>query len=102
MTEYMKKRIVNLYGAGMTSREVADTVQLPESTVKYHITKAIKSGKVKRRDKRINSKPRVAIQPHDYTGASEYTLHFKGAEFEDTRCKELRELGARHPFRYRL
>ncbi len=36
-----------------------------------------------------------------YTGASEYTMHFKGAEFEDTRFKELRELGARHPLRYR-
>ncbi len=96
----MKQRIVNLYSTGLTHREVADTVHLPESTVKYHITKAIKSGRVLRNIR--EKKQKTDTREHDYTGASEYTLHFKGAEFEDSRPKELRELGAMHPFRYRL
>jgi len=100
VTKYITIRMVNLYRSGMTQNQIAVELGFHRSTVQHYVGKAIKEGRVRRNEPKTQRT--APIKPHDYTGASEYTLHFKGAEFEDTRPKELRELGAKHPFRYRI
>jgi transposase-like protein len=100
VNKYMRIRMVNLYRSGMTQKQIAIELGFHRSTVQHYVGKAIKEGRVRLNEP--NTQRTTPIKPHDYSGASEYTLHFKGAEFEDTRFKELRELGAKHPFRYRM
>ena len=92
--------VIMYYLSGKTHREISGLVSISDTTISNIINAAMEFGDIKS-DLRIYS-PSPDIKPHDYSGASEYTLHFKGAEFEDSRPEELRELGARHPFRYRV
>lgn len=100
LSEIRRNEIITWYLRGKTSAELARRLRVSPSTVSAVITDAINRGEINS-DLKLYA-PASDIEPHDYTGASEYTLHFKGAEFEDTRCKELRDLGALHPFRYRI
>jgi IS30 family transposase len=98
LSKQKRREVITWYLTGRSQAEIARMMRLAQSTISQVITDAMKSGDIYA-DSKIYA-PAEGIKEHDYTGASEYTLHFKGAEFEDTRFKELRELGAKHPLRY--
>ena len=99
--------ILKLYKRKISYKKIAKALYINEITVKEVIDEYKKHPEIRLPSKisKPNVKrtePQKKIKGHNYENSSEYTLHFKGAEFEDTRPRELRNLGANHPVRYRF
>jgi len=100
LSKELERGILTWYLTGKTQAEIARMMRVTEYNVSRVVFQAMQDGRLQ--SDMTLYRPAADIKPHNYTGASEYTLHFKGAEFEDTRPRYLRELGAEHPFRYRI
>jgi len=100
LSKELERAILTWYLTGKTQAEVARMMRVTEYNVSRVVFQAMQDGRLK--SDLTTYRPSGRIKPHDYSKASEYTLQFKGAEFEDTRPCYLRALGAEHPYRYRL